>query len=44
MKKLIKSLVYTILAIVAIAVVLVLTLPLWVGPVVKPLATYTHRI
>ena len=38
MKKLIKSLVYTILAIVAIAVVLVLTLPLWVGPVVKPLA------
>ena len=38
MKKLLKSLVYTILAIVAIGLVLVLTLPLWVGPVVKPLA------
>ena len=38
MKKLIKFLVDTILVLVALVVVMVLTLPLWVEPVVKPLA------
>ena len=38
MKKLIKFLVYTILVLVALVVVMVLTLPLWMEPVVKPLA------
>ena len=38
MKKLLKILGITILSIVALALLLVLTLPLWLGPVVKPLA------
>jgi len=38
MKKLLKILGITILSIVALVLLLVLTLPLWLGPVVKPLA------
>ena len=38
MKKLLKILGWIILGIVALALVLVLTLPLWLGPVVKPSA------
>ena len=38
MKKAIKIILGTILALVAIVLVLVLTLPLWLGPVVKPTA------
>lgn len=38
MKKILKTIAGIILGIVALAVLLVLTLPLWLGPVVKPIA------
>ena len=38
MKKLLKILGWIILGVFALALVLVLTLPLWLGPVVKPTA------
>ena len=38
MKKALKIIAGIVLGIVALAVLLVMTLPLWLGPVVKPLA------